>query len=92
MIITDFLPYEKGKTLRIHPFIAYHFRHAVTHFTTLFPPTWIQFLFGSTHTINYVIILSLMYLHPELLLFTSLFRVLFFHTAACPLAKLVWRW
>ncbi len=49
-----------------------HFCHAVIHFTTLVLPTRILFISRSTHTINYVIILSLMYLHPELLLLLHL--------------------
>ena len=62
---------KKGKSLSLHTLIARHFRHAVTHFSTFSLHTQF-FLSQSTHTKHYVAILSLLYLHPDLILLLHL--------------------
>jgi hypothetical protein len=62
---------KKGKSLSLHTLIAHHFRHAVTHFSTFSLHTQFS-LSQSTHTKHYVTILSLLYLHPDLILLLHL--------------------
>ena len=79
-----------GKSLSLHTLIARHFRHAVTHFFTLFSHTQI-FFYLEVPTLNITSPFSCCctYVLNYYFCCTSLLRVLIFHTSS-PFA-LIWR-